>query len=414
MENKCKITIPEPCHEDWNKMTPNENGRFCLSCTKTVVDFTAMMPEEIQHFFIQNQNESVCGRFRKSQLDTITIQIPSRVLYSQTNYYKMFVLALFVSMGTTLFSCADKDGNKNKIDKIEIVDNASQNEDDNEPVSWCYGHEFESKKRKTKTETEDDEIKIVGKLIMPLPFDERGTFQYHTIYSASDLDVLPVPKNGMKSFFDFFNKEYAAQNKTEKFRGEIAILFVIEEDGSLSNFNIVKNTPKDIGEKAINVLKKAPNWIPGKLKGRIVRSSYTLPITLKKNSEDYHSMAVGEIAPVDIGKNSEDIPIDYDGLFNTFSLDEMPNPQGGMNKFYSFVNANYSIPKNINGTGKIYLTFVVEKDGTLSTFKILRDAGPGTGEEAVRVLKMYPKWIPGKINNRVVRSNMSLPISFKQ
>lgn len=280
MERKYKITIPEPCLEDWNKMTPKDNGRFCLSCSKTVVDFTSMMPEEIQHFFIQNQNESVCGRFRNSQLNTITIQIPSRVLYTQTSYYKMFVLALFVSMGTTLFSCADKDGNKNKIDKIEIVDNASPVENDNEPVSWCYGHEFESKKRKEKTKEDSDTHITMGALIPP-GFDERGTFKYHTIYNSVDLDILPVPENGMKNFYDFFNKEYAAQNKMEKFRGEILILFVIEEDGSLSNFYTVKNTPKDLGEKAIDVLKKAPNWIPGKLKDRIVRSSFTLPITIK-------------------------------------------------------------------------------------------------------------------------------------
>lgn len=73
-----------------------------------------MLPEEIKHFFIQNQNEKICGRFRKSQLDSITIQIPSRVLYSQTNYYKMFLLALFIAMETTLFSCADKEGKKTK------------------------------------------------------------------------------------------------------------------------------------------------------------------------------------------------------------------------------------------------------------------------------------------------------------
>jgi hypothetical protein len=56
---------------------------------------------------------------------------------------------------------------------------------------------------------------------------------------------------------------------------------VIEKDGSLSNFNIVKNTPKEIGEEAIRVLKTTPNWVPGKLKDKIVRSTYVLPITIK-------------------------------------------------------------------------------------------------------------------------------------
>ena len=57
MGKNYKISIPEPCNEDWNKMTPYENGRFCMNCSKTVIDFTAMLPEEIQHYFIQNQNE---------------------------------------------------------------------------------------------------------------------------------------------------------------------------------------------------------------------------------------------------------------------------------------------------------------------------------------------------------------------
>ena len=42
MERNFKITIPQPCHENWDQMTPKDNGRFCLSCSKTVVDFTSM------------------------------------------------------------------------------------------------------------------------------------------------------------------------------------------------------------------------------------------------------------------------------------------------------------------------------------------------------------------------------------
>jgi hypothetical protein len=120
MNTKHKITIPKPCHEDWNKMTPNDNGRFCKSCSKNVVDFTNMLPDEIQKYF--QQHGKVCGKFKNYQLYSLTIQIPNRVLYSQTNYRKMFLLALFIAMGTTLFSCADKNGNKQKIDKVEVVE----------------------------------------------------------------------------------------------------------------------------------------------------------------------------------------------------------------------------------------------------------------------------------------------------
>ena len=277
MERKGKISIPEPCHANWDKMTPNENDRFCTSCSKTVIDFSSMLPEEIQHYFIQNQNEKICGRFKQSQLDSITIQIPNRVLYSQTNYSKMFLLALFVAMGTTLFSCADKNGNKNKIDKIEIVNNLEQNQD--EDVSSCYGHQIESKKEKKKKIRGNYEF-IMGALVPPNSI-QSGSFRYHTVYNSSDLDVLPVPENGIEKFYNFFAQNYVSPKNTENFHGKISILFVVEEDGSLSNFNIIKNTPKEIGEEAIKVLKNAPKWIPGKLKNRIVRSSHTLSITIK-------------------------------------------------------------------------------------------------------------------------------------
>ena len=275
MERNFKITIPEPCHENWDQMTPKDNGRFCMNCSKTVIDFTTMLPNEIQYFFIQNQNQKVCGRFKNEQLESLIIQIPNQVLYSQTHYSKMFLLALFIAMGTTLFSCSDKDGNKNRIDKIEIVNNTVQNQNEDEAVSSCYGHQIESKKVKTKKTSYGF---TTGNLVAP-PYNETGNFNYQIIYNSNDLDVLPVPENGIKKFYAYFKKNYVAPNETETFQGKISILFVVEGDGSLSNFNIVENTPKEIGEEAIRVLKTAPNWIPGKFKNRIVRSTYMLPIT---------------------------------------------------------------------------------------------------------------------------------------
>lgn len=128
MRAKYKLTIPKPCHEDWNIMTPNSLGRFCGSCEKSVVDFTTMNPSEIQNYFISNQGNSICGRFTNQQLDSVIIQIPNQILYSQTNFHKMFLLALLISMGTTLFSCADKNGNKQKIDKVEVVSDSVRND----------------------------------------------------------------------------------------------------------------------------------------------------------------------------------------------------------------------------------------------------------------------------------------------
>ncbi len=60
------ISIPNPCHENWESMKPNEQGRHCFSCEKTVIDFTSMADYEIIDYFKRNKNG--CGRFTSTQL----------------------------------------------------------------------------------------------------------------------------------------------------------------------------------------------------------------------------------------------------------------------------------------------------------------------------------------------------------
>jgi hypothetical protein len=67
-EIRMKLTIPKPCHENWNAMSPDEKGRFCSACSKTVRDFTAAADEEIAETF-SGTAELVCGRFNTSQLN---------------------------------------------------------------------------------------------------------------------------------------------------------------------------------------------------------------------------------------------------------------------------------------------------------------------------------------------------------
>lgn len=63
-----KITIPTPCHENWNNMTPEEKGRFCSVCSKTVRNFRTVSDEEIIDVF-SDSSENICGNFNKTQLE---------------------------------------------------------------------------------------------------------------------------------------------------------------------------------------------------------------------------------------------------------------------------------------------------------------------------------------------------------
>ena len=98
---------------------------------------------------------------------------------------------------------------------------------------------------------------------------------------------------------------------------------------------------------------------------------------------------------------------------NLITEKTLPQYQGGMQEFYKFISENYKIPTDFKGNGKVYISFMVETDGSLSEFQVLRDLGFGTGEEAIRVLKLSPKWIPGKEENKEVRMKFSLPIAIQ-
>lgn len=100
---------------------------------------------------------------------------------------------------------------------------------------------------------------------------------------------------------------------------------------------------------------------------------------------------------------------------NFAALQVKPEFPGGIKKFYEYVNKNFRTPELDRDTDlKITVSFVVEKDGSLTNIKVLKDPGYGAGKEAERVLKsLKTKWSPGIQNGKPVRANYILPIVIK-
>ncbi|MFT5848595.1 MAG: hypothetical protein ACJARX_001972 [Psychroserpens sp.] len=105
-------------------MSSNDKGRFCNSCSKTVIDFTAMKTNDVQVFMHQNKGQRICGHIRKTQLDTINLHISETVFEQRMSFHKLFLLALLMVMGTSLRSCQDEKGTIKKIESVEIVEKA--------------------------------------------------------------------------------------------------------------------------------------------------------------------------------------------------------------------------------------------------------------------------------------------------
>ncbi len=102
------------------------------------------------------------------------------------------------------------------------------------------------------------------------------------------------------------------------------------------------------------------------------------------------------------------------GVYDT--VDQMPKFTGGDIALHNFITKHLRYPKAAKKKGiegKVYVTFVVNEDGTIYNPILVNEIGNGFGEEAVRLVNSMPKWIPGKKNGKSVKVRCFLPVWFK-
>lgn len=113
----------------------------------------------------------------------------------------------------------------------------------------------------------------------------------------------------------------------------------------------------------------------------------------------------------------DNIPVEEEKAEEIFiAVETPPEPVGGFGAFYEFVGKHIKYPnqaRRASVQGRVFVKFVVNKDGNLTDIKLLKGIGYGCDEEAIRVLKMAPNWEAGKQRGKPVRVYMSLPIVFK-
>jgi len=120
------------------------------------------------------------------------------------------------------------------------------------------------------------------------------------------------------------------------------------------------------------------------------------------------------------GNTTEDLPpenpvVDPDEGKVFTIVEEMPSFPGGEEQMLKFIrdNTHYPAVARENGiTGRVFINFVVDKDGKIKDVKVLRGIGAGCDEEAVRVVKSMPDWKAGKQNGRAVQVSFNLPVNF--
>lgn len=119
---------------------------------------------------------------------------------------------------------------------------------------------------------------------------------------------------------------------------------------------------------------------------------------------------IEEYVPIEVDDDEE---VEEAQIFTV--VESMPSFPGGDKARIRFLNENIEYPTMARESGiqgRVYVTFVVERNGMVTDVKILRGIGGGCDDEAIRVVKAMPKWIPGKQRGKPVRVQFTLPIKF--
>lgn len=157
-------------------------------------------------------------------------------------------------------------------------------------------------------------------------------------------------------------------------------------------------------------------------------TSYDSPANLLvfipyKEAYDYYTKALKKLLQAEARLNpvgpvstqeSAGEAVDTTKVYNV--AEENPVFQGGQDEMIKFMTDNLRFPpieEMLEIKGRVVAQFVVERDGTVSTVSVVGPASPGFDREVVRVVKMMPRWTPGKIGGQSVRTRMSLPITWK-
>jgi len=212
-------------------------------------------------------------------------------------------------------------------------------------------------------------------------------------YFVEDKPAFP---GGLQMFIQFIakNVQYPATAFEKHEHGKVYVQFVIAADGAVTNATIVRSVSPSLDTEALRVIRLSPKWRPGLQNGKAVAVNFTVPITFNLGLSAQKTDTTGANTDTTILQACEIEP---------------QFPKDGIAGFYHFLQKNL---KYKTGDGLVRISFIVEKDGSLTNINIVRSAGPERDAECIRLIKICPKWIPGIQDGKPVRIQYTIPIAF--
>jgi TonB family protein len=241
-------------------------------------------------------------------------------------------------------------------------------------------------------------------------------------------DTMPEHKEGIVGMLNFINQNLA-HNRAKSPEGLSVLSFIVHEDGTFSDYQVVRSLTPALDAEALRVTKlMSGNWKPGTQQGQPVKVKYTLPIRFTahrpKLIKEEKPKQVTQESPQEIKQDSpkqlqqvgpRQLPenelraLQGDAPFAM--VDQMPTYEGGQDELMRFLRE--TVPSARNQKGLSVFSFIVNRDGSISDVEVIKSAHAVTDGKIAEALKNTSgKWTPGQQFEYKVRVSYTLPINY--
>ena len=257
-------------------------------------------------------------------------------------------------------------------------------------------------------EIEDTNYPVVGEIIDP----EQKDKVYDVI-----VDVRPTFPGGDEKLMEWISQhvQYPQNAYDSHIQGRVIVRFLIKEDGSVGDAKIIRSVFPSLDEEALRVVTTLPKFNPAILDGKAVEYWFTIPIVfrlendLKSNEKAKNSAIIATQSEI---KDAPTANFDENKIYHI--VEQMPEYPGGQAALLKFIGDNLKYPKEMVGCfqGNVRVRFYVDSLGHVCDPQIVRGLDSALDREVLRVVRLFPDFIPGQHEGKKVNVYMNLPISF--
>ena len=221
---------------------------------------------------------------------------------------------------------------------------------------------------------------------------------------------MPCFPDGPQAMTQFITDhlQYPGNAKKDSIQGNVFVSFNVAKDGTFTDIKVVRSVSTDLDNEACRLVNSMPKWIPAMKDGIPTSARYILPIKFSLVDKDKQLSNPQSTNWTKMQKGDKIVLPD--------SIDAMPSFPGGQQALFKFLSKNIKYPvvaEEAGIQGRVIVTFIVDVDGSLTDIKVKKHVDPSLDKEALRLMKMMPRWIPGKLDNIPVRVEYTLPTTFR-